>query len=105
MSLFGVLYVVTYLGRRCFGVAYLSGHFCVLLWCFINMTILFGVIAIFGKLLFGNNHIIDIIVSMTFLFDVIAISPYLNCPLGVEVWVDFPTGKWLYLSIDSGGYK
>ena len=39
------------------------------------MTILFGVIAIFGNVI---DHIIDIIVSMTFLFGVIAICPYSN---------------------------
>ena len=59
-----------------FGVTYLSRHSCVLLWCFINMTILFGVIAILANYNLVIDYIINIIVSMTFLFGVTAISPY-----------------------------
>ena len=74
-SLFGVLYWARYLGMSYFWCYVFVWTFWCASWCFINMIIIFAVIAIFGKAILIVNHIIDIIVSVTFLFGVIAISP------------------------------
>ena len=55
-----VFYLATYLGMSCFwSYLFVQTYWCAS-WCFINMTILFGVFEIFGKLLgegvFGRSN-------------------------------------------------
>ena len=75
LSLFGVMYLATSFGQRCFGVTHWSGHALCPYWCFINVTIVFGVIAILAKCYLVIHHIINTVVSVTFLFAVLAFSP------------------------------
>ena len=53
MILFGALYLTTYLANTLLGVKKWMAFWCSS-WCFQNVTLLFGVIAIFGQKLIGN---------------------------------------------------
>ena len=52
-------------------------------WCFMNMTIIFGVIGIIGQLVI--DHIRDTIVSLTLLVGIIAISSKRNNKITLQM--------------------
>ena len=75
--LFGVIYLATSFGLKCLLCYIFAWTFWCPSWCFMNVTIIFGDIAILAKCYLVVNHIIINIESVTFLFGVIAISPIL----------------------------